>query len=221
MAADITSPAAALQAATLLVPKAQQDANPFFSNAARHLMSAALLALILQAPGRWTLRHLLLVLRSESLLRVVLAQTEFTRPLLQYGEHAATFQNILSTLLTRIAPFEIIAAAWDRAEHKLSLRAWLEQEAILILANDEDNRAAIDTINQLLFKRLSELVLARDERPEDSQRTTWLFPVSRLRAASARQNARVLSKPGKRPLVIRRCRRSIAVNERDAKAIFP
>ena len=121
MAADITSPAAALQAATLLVPKAQQDANPFFSNAARHLMSAALLA-----------------------------QTEFTRPLLQYGEHPATFQNILSTLLTRIAPFEIIAAAWDRAEHKLSLRAWLEQEAILILANDEDNRAAIDTINQLL-----------------------------------------------------------------------
>ena len=175
MAADITSPAAALQAATLLVPKAQQDANPFFSNAARHLMSAALLALILQAPGRWTLRHLLLVLRSESLLRQVLAQTEFTRPLLQYGEHPATFQNILSTLLTRIAPFEIIAAAWDRAEHKLSLRAWLEQEAILILANDEDNRAAIDTINQLLFKRLSELVLARDERPEDSQRTTWFF----------------------------------------------
>ena len=43
-------------------------------------MSAALLALILQAPGRWTLRHLLLVLRSESLLRGVLAQTEFTRP---------------------------------------------------------------------------------------------------------------------------------------------
>ena len=146
MAADITSPAAALQAATLLVPKAQQDANPFFSNAARHLMSAALLA-----------------------------QTEFTRPLLQYGEHPATFQNILSTLLTRIAPFEIIAAAWDRAEHKLSLRAALEQEAILILANDEDNRAAIDTIKQLLFKRLSELVLAREGRPEDSPRATWLF----------------------------------------------
>jgi type IV secretory pathway TraG/TraD family ATPase VirD4 len=175
MAADITSPATALQAATLLVPKAQQDANPFFSNAARHLMSAALLALILQAPGRWTLRHLLLVLRSESLLRLLLDQTEFTRPLLQYGEHPATFQNILSTLLTRTAPFELIAAAWDRAEHKLSLRAWLDQEAILILANDEDNRAAIDTINQLLFKRLSELVLAREERPEGSQRTTWFF----------------------------------------------
>jgi hypothetical protein len=30
----------------------------------------------------------------------------------------------------------------------------LEQEAILILANDEDNRAATDTINTLLFKEL-------------------------------------------------------------------
>ena len=39
MAADINSPAAALQAATLLVPKAQPDAKPFFSNAARHLGS--------------------------------------------------------------------------------------------------------------------------------------------------------------------------------------
>lgn len=175
MAADITSPAAALQAATLLVPKAQHDANPFFSNAARHLMYATLLALILQAPGRWTLRHLLLVLRSESLLRLVLGQNEFTRPLLQYSEHPTTFQNILSTLLTRTAPFEIIAAAWDQAERKLSLRAWLDQESILVLANDEDNRAAIDTINQLLFKRLSELVLARDERPEDSLLTTWFF----------------------------------------------
>ena len=67
------------------------------------------------------------------------------------------------------------AAAWDRATHRLSLRAWLDQEAILILANDEENRAAIDTINQLLFKRLSELVLARGERPEASRRTTWFL----------------------------------------------
>ena len=175
MAADITSPAAALQAATLLVPKAQQDANPFFSNAARHLMYAVLLALMIQAPGRWTLRQLLLVLRSEPLLRLVLRQTEYTQPLLQYCAQPATFQNILSTLLTRIAPYEILAAAWDRAEHRLSLRGWLDQESILILANDEDNRAAIDTMNQLIFKRLSELVLAGGERAEDSQRTTWFF----------------------------------------------
>ena len=47
--------AAAWQAATLLIPKANHDANPFFSNAARHLLYGVLLAFMLQAPRRWTL----------------------------------------------------------------------------------------------------------------------------------------------------------------------
>ena len=38
-----------------------------------------------------------------------------------------------------------------------------------------DNRAAIDTITQLLGKRLSEQVLATEERPKDRQHTTWFF----------------------------------------------
>ena len=36
-------------------------------------------------------------------------------------------------------------------------------------------RAAIDTINQLLFKRLSELILAQPELEPASTRTTWLL----------------------------------------------
>lgn len=175
MAADVTSPAAALQAATLLIPKATSDANPFFSNAARHLLYGVLLALILGAPQRWTLRHVILVLRDEALLRRVLESTEATRHLLQYCEHPATFQNILSTILTRIAPYEIIAAAWDRAGQRLSLRRWLESESLLVLGNDEDNRAALDTMNQLIFKRLSELILAQPELPADSPRLTWIL----------------------------------------------
>ncbi len=175
MAADVTSPAAALQAATLLIPKAAHDANPFFSNAARHLLHGVLVALILLAPKRWTLRHVLLITRTETLLRQILARMEATRHLLQYCEHAATFQNILSTVLTRLAPYEIIAAAWDRTERRVSLRRWLATESILILGNDEDNRAALDTINQLIFKRLSELILAQPEREPASERTTWLL----------------------------------------------
>ena len=45
MARDITSPAAALQAATLLVPEAKNDSNPFFTNAARQLLHAVIQAL--------------------------------------------------------------------------------------------------------------------------------------------------------------------------------
>jgi type IV secretory pathway TraG/TraD family ATPase VirD4 len=175
IAADVTSPASVLQAASLLIPKAAHDANPFFSNAARHLLHGIFLALVLKAPKRWTLRQAILILRSESLLRQVLEENEPTRYLLQYCEHPATFQNILSTILTRIAPYEIIAALWDQAESRLSLRSWLDSESILVLGNAEDNRAAIDTINQLIFKRLSELILAKSEIEHDSSRTTWLL----------------------------------------------
>src|SRR5262245_27313810 len=51
MAADIDSPAAALQVATTLVPESKNDANPFFTNAARHLLYGAVLALVELAPG--------------------------------------------------------------------------------------------------------------------------------------------------------------------------
>lgn len=175
MAADVNSPAAALQAATLLIPKAAHDANPFFSNAARHLLYGVLLALILQAPKRWTLRQVILLLRDETLLRQVIQSTQATRYLLQYCEHPATFQNILSTILTRVAPYEIIAAAWDRSQKRLSLRGWLEGESLLVLGNDEDNRAALDTMNQLIFKRLSELMLAQPEQEAGNLRLTWFL----------------------------------------------
>lgn len=175
MAEDITSPAAALQAATLLIPKASHDANPFFSNAARHLLYGVLLALILKAPRRWTLRQVVLILREEAVLRRIIDAREETRYLLQYFEHPATFQNIHSTLLTRLAPYEIIAAAWDRAKARVSLRRWVTGESILVLGNDEENRAALDTINQLIFKRVSELILGQPEIDPDHPRLTWLM----------------------------------------------
>ena len=127
---------------------AASDANPFFSNAARHLLHGVLTALIASAPEIWTLRHVILILRDASLLERVLSATAFTRHLLQYFENEATFQNILSTVLTRLAPYEIIAAMWDRATVRLSLRQWLNSESILVLGNDEENRAAIDTIQE-------------------------------------------------------------------------
>jgi hypothetical protein len=144
-----------MQAATLLVPKAQHDANPFFSNAARHLMYAALLALIVKAPGRWTLRHCMLVLRSESLLRRVLDQTEFTA----ICSNTANMRAHFRTSSRRSSP----PGSLRNHRRRLGWRGTQTQSAGLAESgvhpgpgHDEDNRAAIDTINQLLFKRLSE-----------------------------------------------------------------
>lgn len=126
LAADIQCPAAALQVATTLVPAAKNDANPFFTNAARHLLYGAILALVELAPERWTLRQVLLLLREPVRLQDLLSRSDHTRHLLNYFGHPATAQNIFSTVLTYTSPFEIIAACWDRAEESLSLTEWRE-----------------------------------------------------------------------------------------------
>ena len=177
MASDITCPASALQVASIFIPDSKNDSNPFFAGAARHLLYGALIAFI-QNPGRhWTFRELLLTMRDPKRLTGHLAQTETTRFLLQYFDHPATFQNIISTLLTHLAPFEIIAAAWDRAEESISLSGWLEEESILVLGNDEANRAAIEAMNRLILRRISQLVLTQKELTSFGPNSprTWFF----------------------------------------------
>ncbi|MCC6235782.1 MAG: type IV secretion system DNA-binding domain-containing protein [Verrucomicrobiales bacterium] len=175
LAADVTSPSAALQVATLLIPQSNKDTNPFFANAARHLLYGVLLVALARAPGRWTLRQVLLVVRDPELLRQALESEAVTQHLLPYFEHAGTFQNIISTVLTCTAPYETIAASWDRAVEKVSLRAWLEEESVLVLGNDEAHRVAVDTLNRLIFQRLSELILARAGTGAAGVGETWLF----------------------------------------------
>lgn len=177
MALDVSSPATALQVAATLVPESKNDANPFFSNAARQLLYGTLLTLIELAPTRWTFRHVLVLLRDPVRLQEFLSRNDNTRHLLTYFGHPATAQNILSTVLTYTSPYEIIAACWDRAEVSLSLTNWVKSESILVLGNDEQNRTAIDTINRLLFHRLAELALAGAEVDDQSGNPsrTWIF----------------------------------------------
>ncbi len=175
MAADITSPASALQMAHSLVPEAKNDNSPFFANAARHLLNGVLTSFMLHAPASWTFRHLLLVARDTTLLREALSRSELTRHLLQYFTHEGTLQNIVSTLLTHTAPYEIIAAAWDRASGRLSLRDWVHNDSVLVLGNDEENRSAIETINRLVFRRITELILAKDEVGAQGTDRSWFF----------------------------------------------
>ena len=71
---------------------------------------------------------------------------------------------------------------WDLAidqGRKISLIEWAsdrgEDNCVLILGNNERARAAIDRINQVVFKRVAELLL---DQPEDRMgaRRSWMFP---------------------------------------------
>ena len=75
-------------------------------------------------------------------------------------------------------PYRIVAALWDKAKGSISLREWIQsKEKILVLGNSPTNRTAIDAINQVLFKRLSQIIL--EEQPEidveKDHRRVWVF----------------------------------------------
>ncbi len=171
MAVDCDSPTVAMQIASILIPE-EEGANRFFPDAARHLLAGVLTAFIKTCPRRWGLRDVVLAMQHAKVIRAFIERLPETRHLLQYFDEPRTFSNILSTLATKMAPFEPLAGAWTHAAEKISLRDWVRGESILVLGNDERIRFAMDAINRVIFQRLSELLLAE---ADSDVRRTWMF----------------------------------------------
>lgn len=173
IAKDITTPAAALQAAILLIPEERHGAsNPFFTLAAQNILRGVMLSFLQTVGEDWTLRDVVLTLRFEERLRQVLEKIPDGRAIIdQFFQAGEAFQGVRATIATKMAPFELIAAAWDRAALKVSLHDFIEGEFILVLGNDETTRTALDAMNRVLFQRLSELILAG---ADTLTRQTWI-----------------------------------------------
>jgi len=172
IAADITTPAAAQEIASILIPEDKNTTQPFFPDSGRHLLTKTIEFLIRRLPGSWTLRDALLIAKSTSLLRRVLTETPGNSELLDYFRSETTGANILSTIHTKFQRYEFIAAMWEHAETKFSLEKWLTSESILVLGNDETTRSALDAINQVIFHRLSKLLIGL---PESNTTQNWIF----------------------------------------------
>lgn len=173
MGSDITEPATAKQIASIFIPEEKNASQPFFSDAARHLMEGVMVAFILTRPGRWTLRDVLLALKSEERLKLVLSSSPVTADLIgTYLSNERESRSIIATLGTKLGPFDVVAALWQASPRKISLKEWLQSEAILVLGNDESYRSSLDVINRVVFKRVVELLLAQ---PETRDGRTWFF----------------------------------------------
>lgn len=172
IARDVTAPATALQVATILIPE-EAGNNRFFSDAARDLVTATMLSFIDRSPGRWRLADIVFGMRSKDRLAHLLSGTPHGRDLVDlYFEEERTLRNILATVRSRLAPYEPIAAMWTKADRSVSLNDWVNGEFVLVLASNEAVRTPLDAINRVVFKRATELVLAKEE---SSRRRTWFF----------------------------------------------
>ena len=150
IAKDVTTPAAARQFATILIPEDKNASQPFFSNSARDLLAQAMLALMQLKPGEWTLRDLLLSVQTvENLVSVLNKTSQGSIKVKTYFGEERTGKNILSEIATRMGPFESVAQAWSYCKRRISLTEWVNSESILVLGTSEEHRAALDPINRV------------------------------------------------------------------------
>ncbi len=173
MASDIRTPSAARQLAKILVPSEKGGGNTFFTLGARDLLAEIVMTLIRTAPDAWTLRDLVLAGRSGEMLETVLSATPSGQRLYDtYFHDERTGMNVLATLRTNMAELEPVASLWQKAEWTVSLEDWVSGNFILVLGSDESVRAALDSLNRLIFRRLVDLVLSSEE---SSSRRSWFF----------------------------------------------
>src|SRR5262249_54922479 len=89
-----------------------------------------------------------------------------------YFSKENTVLDVMSTVANKTDPYKAIAAAWARAEEKISLADWIEDEYVLVLGNSHVARPAIRAMNQVIFKRLSQLLLEQTNNPHQR---SWIF----------------------------------------------
>lgn len=169
---DVREPRTALQLTNTLFPR-QQESQPFFRNASRHLLYGVLISFLRQGV-QWTLADLIRATRTATTLKSILLSCDDTSHLVdQYFQDDRLLSNILSTLATLLLPFEPVAAAWESAKEKIAIEDWVNDESVLVLGSSEVSREAVDVINRCIFKRASDLVL--DQSESNERRTFFLL----------------------------------------------
>ncbi|MCK4341619.1 MAG: type IV secretion system DNA-binding domain-containing protein [Phycisphaerae bacterium] len=172
IARDINQPSVAKTLATTLIPDPGGQ-NSFFYQAAQGITSAVMEAFILKAPGRWTLRDVVLTMSDKrTVKRLLKSVPELQHTYDQYFlEDPRTVSNIMMTLNATTGSLRPIAALWANAKVSVSLKDWASSEYILLIAKDKELAEPLDNVNRVLFQRITEILT----RPRQNAGRTWVF----------------------------------------------
>jgi len=173
MAADITDPMQADDVASVLIPSAQSESNPYFSDTARRLLAGIIEVFIDSAPGKWTLRDLVLAVKTPERLKAILLSSEDTRDLEQHFDPPQTFANVNATLSGHLRRYRTIAAVWHGAGKRVfSIHNWMKSQQVVVLGNNAKAKAPVQRLNALLFTEIAKEILST---PGRSAAENWIF----------------------------------------------
>lgn len=173
VAADVTSPARALNLAGALIPSEQGGSNRYFTDAARQVVAGVIESFIRYSPGVWTFSDLVFALLSMERTKELLSRDSDGQDVVAnfFGDERTGYQ-VFTTIVSRMAYFKSVAALWQRTTDKLSIKSWLADEAILLLGVNATARMALDAINEILFRIVVEEI---DMQPDSTTRRTWFW----------------------------------------------
>jgi len=190
IAADLREQAAIDELASLLFPRASAKSdNSFFEDAAANFLAGVMTSFAEAWPTekmarvrptkQWTLRDVLLAVRSGHYLRQVLAwDPDDNGPLLGnlLNRPRKSIDDVMATVTNKLKPYQVIASCWAHAQEEgraISLDDWAKTEGrVLVLGRSTTCESALASINRVLVHRLSQLLL---DRVESDPKKTWLF----------------------------------------------
>lgn len=173
IAADITSPARALNLAACLIPAEKGGSNQYFTDAARQVVSAIVESLIRHSENSWTFSQLIYTTLSMERVKDLLSRDTEGRETLEnfFGDDRTAYQ-VFTTVVSRMSYYRPVAGLWQNAKSKLSLRHWLKTESVLLLGTNATAETALSAINEVMFRVLVEEI---DMQPDSSTRRTWFW----------------------------------------------
>jgi len=169
-----------------LLLRPEKATQPFFETAPAQLGGGVIRTLQRRMPETWTLRHLVLILSDQDLLRQALLRgpEENQRLLSAYfpSRKSRMGADVRATLFQKIMRLNIVAARMHhqaKAGRSFALADWMESESILVLGHASQYPEAMRGVTEALFRRMTQLLLAQPNRP---QVQTWLYLDEILRA---------------------------------------
>lgn len=165
IAQDIRTLADAAELAAILAPEpgANEKSDKFFREASQALLEGMTVFLQRHAPGKWTLRDLVIGLSSIELATALLMSDPVTQHYIGVLGSENTSANILSSVLVEIRSYRIIAALSDLAPTTFSLRQWLEGGHILLLGSSTQAEKTLSALNRLIFTRAVQMLIEHSE----------------------------------------------------------
>ncbi|MEM1278884.1 MAG: type IV secretion system DNA-binding domain-containing protein [Cyanobacteria bacterium P01_H01_bin.152] len=174
MAKDIESYADVEATVNILFPKdPKAKEEPFWLDTSRELLTGIIKGLMLYAGSNWTLRDVAIAMSNLEFIKAFLSSDfELAQHLGVLGTQGTT-ANIMSTIAAKMRPYRLIAAHWDNAQYRISLKEWIASESILVLGKDRRAAESLDALNRLIFVRAIDMLL--DKHDVDDPHTFVIF----------------------------------------------